>query len=130
MILIIAVLVVFITASIGALSNGNARNAVTDEVQNAIRLAANEGADLVASRVETQTTFLEAIARHRAFISYAKTGMALSNTDMQYLEDETERMGYQALGVSNIKGEALRNDGITVSIADREFVTVVKIKFN
>ena len=126
MILIIAVLVVFITASIGALSNGNARNAVTDEVQNAIRLVANEGADLVASRVETQTTFLEAIARHRAFISYAKTGMALSNTDMQYLEDETERMGYQALGVSNIKGEALRNDGITVSIADREFFTVAK----
>ena len=126
MILIIAVLLTCITGFIGILSYVNARDAVTHEVTEALKMASGQAVKLVTSRVETQTTFLEAVARYQPFINYASSGTKLQDADFQYMKAEKGRMGFETLAIVNQKGEAMRSDGTVLNIADRDYFVTAK----
>ncbi|WZL79444.1 methyl-accepting chemotaxis protein [Eubacteriales bacterium mix99] len=126
MILIIAVLLICIIGFIGMISYVNASNAVTHEVTEAIKLASGQAVKLVTSRIETQTTFLEAVTRYQPFIDYAGSGTKLQDADFQYMEDEKKRMGFETLAVANQEGEAIRSDGTALNVADRDYFVTAK----
>lgn len=120
-ILFVVLFSIIISGCLGVFSFLSSKNALTDEIGGSIHLAANEGVKLVASKIENQLTFLETVAANKSALDFSTT-----NGKMQYLKEEAERMGYQSLAYTNLDGTALRSDGETPNVADREYFILAK----
>lgn len=116
LILIIGILIMSFSIIIGTLSYSSSIRAVEHEVESALMSAAQEGAMIVSSKIETQLTFLETISEN-----YIITDDTPLSEKLAFLQKEAERMGFDNLAIVDLKGEALKSDGETTNVFDREY---------
>lgn len=119
-ILIIVVLSIAISGTIGLLSYFNARSAIIKEIDDAIHITAKESVKLIASEIKTQLIFLETISQNKSTLDYS------NSYKVQYLKGEADRMGYQALAHTDLYGNALRSEGDSTNVADRDYFIQAK----
>lgn len=111
-----AMLLLFSTLVVGFFATLTATNAINIEAENALALAANEGAKLTESRIETQMSILDMIANNEDIES-----MDLS-TQLPVLDDQLGNTNFLALAVVYPDGNAYYNDGTVAELGDREYV--------
>ena len=122
LIFIIFIMIFFNFLVLGFIAFIYSQDAVIHEANEGLLLAAEQGARLVRSRLDTQLKFLEAVSE-----SEILTDDSVLEDKIEFLRRESERMGYDSLGFVDLNGNAMKSDGQILSIADREyFLTAVQ----
>ncbi|QUH24605.1 hypothetical protein [Serpentinicella alkaliphila] len=112
-----SILLLFVSATYGFLSINTLKNAVTNEVKQALELLASEGSKQVEAKMEVDYTYLEGLA-NREIIS--NPGVDLQ-TKMKYLLEEVNKSeSYLRIGVSDLNSNLYLSDsyGIRGSIVN------------
>jgi methyl-accepting chemotaxis protein len=108
--------ILIIAIILGVLAVSISQNAVVNEVENGLQALADQGAKLVASRLETQLRILESIANIREIRDMY---WATQQKELQRQEQQTD---FLALAVVRQDGIAYYSDDTTAELGDREYV--------
>jgi methyl-accepting chemotaxis protein len=126
MITVLIVFTIVICSILGVVSYIIFRGAVIDQVNENLLKMAEEAALLVSSRIEVQLTYLETLSENNVVTDVIVDGMSSATSvtmedKLPYLKKEAERMGFDAIGISDLHGLADRSDGTTEIIGSYDF---------
>ncbi|KAB2953416.1 methyl-accepting chemotaxis protein [Heliorestis acidaminivorans] len=115
-ILFFLLVIILVSSSIGTVSYIYAKDAILNEIEDAIATMAEEGGKLVSSQIGQQFAFLEAVATQDIVVDNRPWAEKVS-----ILEAEAQRMGYQSLYISDRTGKArqVSDDETFADVSDR-----------
>jgi methyl-accepting chemotaxis protein len=116
LILYFSTVMLFASLIIGVVSIWEAGQAITDEVERALDLLADEGTRLAESRIETQSVILEMLADRDSIRSM--------DWELQQpvLKEQAQRTDFLDLAIVDMNGRAHYSDGTVSELGDREYI--------
>jgi len=111
----IAVTLIIICGGVGLIAENTASNALFSSVEQQLPDKAKDGADIVASKVETRLEAVAAIADIPGL-----TTMDWS-TQFAVLAKQQERLGFLYMGIANPNGDIKFTNGTTINIANQDY---------
>lgn len=111
----IAVTLIIICGGVGLIVENTASNALFSSVEQQLSDKAKDGADIVASKVETRLEAVAAIADIPGL-----TTMDWS-TQFAVLAKQQERLGFLYMGIANPNGDIKFTNGTTINIANQDY---------
>jgi len=114
-----SVILLIVSGGIGIVSYMTASDALIADIEENINIRAEDGAKLVASRLETYLHSLEAVAR-RNILKMDSTWEVKAES----LRTETENLNYihyKDIGIASLDGSFRSIDNVVVDISDREY---------
>jgi len=111
----IAVTLIIICGGVGLIVENTASNALFSSVEQQLPDKAKDGADIVASKVETRLEAVAAIADIPGL-----TTMDWS-TQFAVLAKQQERLGFLYMGIANPNGDIKFTNGTTINIANQDY---------
>ena len=111
----IAVLLIVICGSLGLIANATSSNALINSIEQQLPAKAEDGANLVASRID---------ARLESIITLTKMPAMKSmdwSTQYAILEQVQESLEFTHMGVAAYNGHCTFTNGMTIDLADRDY---------
>ncbi|MCQ4925409.1 methyl-accepting chemotaxis protein [Tissierella carlieri] len=111
-----SVLILLSSVTIGFISIMNATRTISTEVENSLKNMANDRAEIIESRVETEKRVLETIARSE--------GIQSMDWELQRAEIMRQVKGtnFIEMAISHPDGTTYAQDGTIVQLGDREYL--------
>jgi len=117
MVVYIGAILLFVCAGLGIISYITASNAIKTQVNEILPQLANQGANVVAERINVLTGTLEVMA-NRDRIKDTNNPWVDKN---MLLQDETKRMGHISMLIAGLDGSTKLTTGKEANIKDRDY---------
>jgi methyl-accepting chemotaxis protein len=111
----IAVLLIVICGSLGLIANATSSNALINSIEQQLPAKAEDGARLVASRIDTRLKSIITLTKMPAMKSMDWS------TQYAILEQVQESLEFTHMGVAAYNGHCTFTNGMTIDLADRDY---------